>query len=83
LEDRTLGVRSRSILRGLGEEVRERRKRRNLTQEGLAFDAGVHPNVEGRLERGIYNPTVMILYAISVKLNTSLQDLFAEAAKRQ
>lgn len=78
-----MGVRSRSILRSLGEEVRERRKRRNLTQETLAFDAGVHPNVVGRLERGIYNPTVMILYAIAVKLNTSLQDLFAGAAKRQ
>jgi XRE family transcriptional regulator, regulator of sulfur utilization len=78
-----LCVRTRSILRGLGEEVRERRQRRNLTQEALAFEAGVHPNVVGRLERGIYNPTVMILFAISTKLNTSLQDLFAGASKRQ
>jgi transcriptional regulator with XRE-family HTH domain len=76
-------VRTRSILRGLGEEVRERRQRRNLTQEALAFEAGVHPNVVGRLERGIYNPTVMILFAISTKLNISLQDLFAGASKRQ
>ena len=76
-------VRTRSVLRGLGEEVRERRRRRNLTQEALAFEAGVHPNVVGRLERGIYNPTVMILFAISTKLNTSLQDLFAGASKRQ
>ena len=75
-------VRTRSILRGLGEEVRERRQRRNLTQEALAFEAGVHPNVVGRLERGIYNPTVMILFAISNKLNISLQDLFAGASKR-
>jgi XRE family transcriptional regulator, regulator of sulfur utilization len=78
-----LCVRTRSVLRGLGEEVRERRQRRNLTQEALAFEAGVHPNVVGRLERGIYNPTVMILFAISTKLNTSLQDLFAGASKRQ
>jgi transcriptional regulator with XRE-family HTH domain len=78
-----LCVRTRSILRGLGEEVRERRQRRNLTQEALAFEAGVHPNVVGRLERGIYNPTVMILFAISTKLNISLQDLFAGASKRQ
>jgi transcriptional regulator with XRE-family HTH domain len=77
-----LGVRTRSVLRGLGEEIRERRLRRNLTQEGLAFDAGVHPNVVGRLERGIYNPTVTILFAICVELNTSLQDVFAGAAKR-
>ena len=75
-------MRTRSVLRGLGEEVRERRQRRNLTQEALAFEAGVHPNVVGRLERGIYNPTVMILFAISTKLDTSLQDLFAAASKR-
>ena len=76
-------MRTRSVLRGLGEEVRERRQRRNLTQEALAFEAGVHPNVVGRLERGIYNPTVMILFAITTKLNISLQDLFAGASKRQ
>ena len=75
-------MRTRSILRGLGEEVRERRQRRNLTQEALAFEAGVHPNVVGRLERGIYNPTVMILFAITTTLNISLQDLFAGASKR-
>jgi XRE family transcriptional regulator, regulator of sulfur utilization len=78
-----LRVRARSILRSLGAEVRERRKRRNLSQEALAFEAGVHPNVVGRLERGIYNPTVMILFAIAAKLNTSLHELFAGAAKRQ
>lgn len=81
--DRTLCVRTRSILRSLGEEVRERRKERNLSQEALAHQAGIHPNVVGRIERGIYNPTVLILFAIAVKLNTSLMDLFAGAARRQ
>jgi transcriptional regulator with XRE-family HTH domain len=76
-------VRTRSILRGLGEEVRERRKQRNLSQEALAHQAGIHTNVVGRLERGIYNPTVLILLAIAMKLNTSLAELFAGAAKRQ
>jgi transcriptional regulator with XRE-family HTH domain len=78
-----LCVRTRSILRTLGEEVRERRKQRNLSQEALAHQAGIHPNVVGRIERGIYNPTVLILFAIAVKLNTSLMDLFAGAARRQ
>ena len=82
-KDRTLCVSIKSILRGLGEEVRERRKRRNLSQEALAFDAGIHPNVVGRLERGIYNPTVKILLAIAVQLNTSLEDLFSGAARRR
>lgn len=76
-------MRTRSILRSLGEEVRERRKQRNLSQEALAYLAGVHPNVVGRLERGIYNPTVLILLAIAMKLNATLVDLFAGAARRQ
>ena len=74
---------TRTILRSLGEEVRERRKQRNLSQEALAHQAGVHPNVVGRLERGSYNITVLTLLAIAMKLNTSLLELFAGAAKRQ
>ena len=76
-------VRTRTILRSLGDEVRERRKQRNLSQEALALQAGIHPNVVGRIERGIYNPTVLILFAIAVKLNTSLAELFTGAAKRK
>lgn len=76
-------MRTRTILRSLGDEVRERRKLCKLSQEALAHQAGIHPNVVGRLERGIYNPTVLILGAIAVKLNTSLAELFAGAAKRQ
>jgi len=78
-----LRVRARTILRSLGEEVRERRKARNLSQEALALLADIHPNVVGRLERGIYNPSVTLLFAIAVKLNTTLLDLFAGAAKRE
>jgi transcriptional regulator with XRE-family HTH domain len=74
---------TRTILRSLGEEVRERRKQRNLSQEALADQAGVHANVVGRLERGSYNITVLTLLAIAMKLNTSVLELFAGAAKRQ
>ena len=81
--DQTLCVRTRTILRSLGEEVRERRKQRNLSQEALAHLAGVHTNVVGRLERGSYNITVLTLLAIAMKLNTSVLELFAGAAKRQ
>jgi transcriptional regulator with XRE-family HTH domain len=76
-------VRTRTILRSLGEEVRERRKQRNLSQEALAHQAGVHTNVVGRLERGSYNISVLTLLAIAVKLNTSVAELFVGAAKRQ
>ena len=76
-------MRTGSVLRSLGQEVRERRKQRDLSQEALAHLAGIHTNVVGRIERGIYNPTVLILLAIAMKLNTTLPELFAGAAKRQ
>jgi XRE family transcriptional regulator, regulator of sulfur utilization len=75
-------VRTSTVLRCLGEEVRERRLQRKLSQEALADLAGIHTNVVGRLERGTYNPTVLTLLSIALKLNTSLEELFAEAAKR-
>lgn len=76
-------MRAKSLLRCLGEEVRDRRTRLELSQEALAHQAGIHPNVVGRLERGTYNPTVLTLYAITSKLSTDLSDLFAAAAKRE
>jgi transcriptional regulator with XRE-family HTH domain len=76
-------VSARTVLRSLGEEIRERRKTRNLSQEALALQAEIHPNVVGRLERGIYNPSVKVLLKIAVRLNTTLMELFAGAAKRE
>jgi len=48
----------------------------------LALQAGVHPNVVGRIERGIYNPSVLVLNAIATKLNASVLELFAGADRR-
>lgn len=62
--------------------MRVRRKGLDLSQEALADQAGVHVNVVGRLERGTYNPTVLVLHAISTKLGLSLVELFASAEKR-
>jgi transcriptional regulator with XRE-family HTH domain len=76
-------VRTRSVLRALGEEVRERRKHLRLSQEKLADLADIHMNVVGRLERGEYNPTVKLLAKVALRLDTSLSDLFTGAEKRQ
>jgi XRE family transcriptional regulator, regulator of sulfur utilization len=77
-----VGKREDAILLSLGKEVRARRKEKKLSQEALALQAGVHTNVVGRLERGEYNPSVTLLFAIAVKLSASLLDLFSGAAKR-
>jgi XRE family transcriptional regulator, regulator of sulfur utilization len=75
-------VRSRSILRALGEEIRELRTQKKLSQEALAGMAGIHTNVVGRLERGSYNPSVMTLAALAVKLGVTLEELFRGAEER-
>jgi transcriptional regulator with XRE-family HTH domain len=75
-------VRSRSILRSLGDEVRDLRTAKKLSQEALAGLAGIHTNVVGRLERGSYNPTVLTLAAIAMKLGVTLEELFKGAEGR-
>ena len=73
---------SKSLLRYLGTAVRERRDELGLTQEALAASAGVHLNTIGKLERGTYNPSVLLLDAIATKLDLSLAELFKATAKR-
>jgi transcriptional regulator with XRE-family HTH domain len=62
-------------LSALGGRVRTRRERLSFSQTTLARRAGVHPNVVGRLERGIYNPSVLKLLAIARALRVLLRDL--------
>ena len=66
---------STDYLSTLGGRVRTRRKRLSLSQTTLARRAGVHPNVVGRLERGIYNPSVLKLLALAGALRVRLRDL--------
>lgn len=76
-------MRAKTLLKCLGEEVRTRRTGLALSQEVLGQRAGVHTNVIGRLERGTYNPSVLVLHAIATQLDVSLSELFASASKRQ
>ena len=74
-------VDARKVLKGLGAEVRRRRISLGLTQVRLAQGAQIHANVIGRLERGIYNPTVTVLCWIAAAWGTSIVDLLRRAAK--
>jgi transcriptional regulator with XRE-family HTH domain len=61
--------------------MKRRRQSLELTQIKLAAKAGVHPNVIGRLERGAYNPSVLVLWSIAKALNASMFDLLRRASK--
>jgi transcriptional regulator with XRE-family HTH domain len=61
-------------LLALGRAVRELRARRYLSQEGLGFDAGVHRNRVGAVERGEANLTFLGLFKILVGLRVPLEE---------
>lgn len=74
---------AKGILRALGEEVRERRLARNLTQDTLAAKSGLHRNFIGMIERGERNVTVLSLEAITDVLKINLSDLFVGIEQRK
>jgi len=63
--------------RALGRAVRELRARRGLSQEALGFQAGLHRNYVGAVERGEINPTLRTLLAVVAGLAVPLGELVA------
>lgn len=59
----------------LGARVRELREARGITQEALAFDAGIHVNHLSSLERGEANPSYLVLLSIAGVLRVKVAEL--------
>lgn len=59
----------------VGGNVRRLRIERGLTQEQLAFEAGIDLTYEGGIERGKRNPSLMVLVRISDALGVLPSDL--------
>jgi len=59
----------------LGRVVRELRARFGLSQEGLAFQSGLHRNYVGAIERGEINPTFSTLIRLSRGVPIPLSEL--------
>lgn len=45
----------------LGQRIRQRRRGLDMSQEGLAHEAGLDRSYVGRIERGEHNPTFTVL----------------------
>lgn len=58
--------------------VRRIRVAHGVSQERLAFDAGVDRSYLGGVERGEANPTVDVLDRLAETLGVTLAELFAE-----
>lgn len=56
--------------------IKEFRARHDLTQEQLAIKAGVRRETIVFLEKGKYNPSLILAYRIAMVLESSLDELF-------
>jgi transcriptional regulator with XRE-family HTH domain len=61
--------------------LRRLRVKRGLSQEQLAFDAGVDRSYVGGLERREENPTVGVLDRLAKTLSVHVSEFFVEPAK--
>jgi transcriptional regulator with XRE-family HTH domain len=57
------------------------REEREITQEQLAFDAGITASALSRIERGLNNPGWTTIKRIAKALDVSLTDLGADLEK--
>lgn len=64
------------ILENFGEMVRKKRKQAELSQEELAEKLGIHRTYMSFIERGIRNPSLVMVFKISRALKIKLPDLF-------
>ncbi len=62
----------------VGVNLRRYRTERGLSQEGLAFECGLHRTYISGVERGIRNPTVLVLEDIAVALEIPSARLLEE-----
>jgi transcriptional regulator with XRE-family HTH domain len=67
---------SNKTLRTFGNSLRLVRKSQGLSQEKLAQACGLDRTYLSGLERGVRNPSLLVIVKISATLNTTLADLF-------
>ena len=64
------------ITKKTGERIRFLRNQKRLSQEELAFNAGINPAYIGHIERGLKCPTIDTLNKICSALEVSLSYFF-------
>ena len=71
------------VRKRVGINLKRLRHDRQLSQEDLAFEAGVHRTYISGVERGIRNPTVLVLEEIAAALKIPTAKLLEELPRRK
>lgn len=66
---------NQQLLDLLAKNVRKLRKNIGLSQEELAFECNIDRTYISKVERGIANPSLLILFRLSVVLGVEIKDL--------
>lgn len=64
------------FLKQFGNNLRELRIQKGLTQEDLAFEAELDLTQIGRIERGVTNTSISIAYKLAKALKVNIKLLF-------
>lgn len=56
--------------------LEEIRKARGIKQEDLALELGVSRQTISSLEKGRYNPSIMLAFKIAHRFNLRIEDIF-------
>jgi transcriptional regulator with XRE-family HTH domain len=75
-------ARRKALSRAFGIVVREARVRAGLSQERLAFSAGVHPTYISQIERGVKSPTLDVVASLAKALHRDAHALIRNAEER-
>jgi transcriptional regulator with XRE-family HTH domain len=66
------------IRRRVGLNLKRLREDKGLSQEALAFECGLHRTYVSGVERGVRNPTVLVLARLAMALDVPASRLLAE-----
>lgn len=68
-----------NIDKAFGKAVRKYRHQLTISQEDLAFRAGVHRTYVSQIERGIKSPSIKVVLVLAKALGISMRDLIGES----
>ena len=71
------------VRRRVGLNVRKHRNERGFSQEELAFECGLHRTYISGVERGVRNPTVVVLEKVAKALGVTASKLLDDRARRK